>query len=389
MQVWQDSSTTTRAVIVIGGLILAAVLIALIANLVGGAGGQEIALLPTPVSSATIAITAEPTATPRQTPTPAPTTAPPIAVIAGPAQGLAGHALRFSARGSTAAPGNNIDTYVWDFGDGIRETSGVEVGHAYGGAAIYELRLTVTDSRGAAGTTATQIRIDAPTPTSQAAVASIAAPFEAQVGEIVTFDGSGSSSGNEIISFEWDFGDGLTGSDITVDHAYAVAGRYNVTLTITDSADRLSIAGTQIRIQALPTATPTNEPTATVTATPSPTATATPLPVLQQLENVRWTLAGALSGTEITALFDAGTLTGSAGCNEYAAKYQAASGALVVSSPAPTTELVCGADVADQEAAYLAALAGAQSYQLGPAQLTIVSTVDGQQARLDYVTKVR
>lgn len=388
MQVWQGSSTTTRAVIVIGGVILAGVLIALIANLVGGVGVQDIALLPTPTSSATIAATAGPTATARPTDTPVTTSAPPKAVIAGPAQGLAGQTLRFSARGSTAAPGNTVDAYAWDFGDGT-VANGIEVGHAYGDAAVYELRLTVTDSKGMASTTVQEIRIDAPTPTSQPAIASISAPFEAQVGETVTFDGSGSTSGNDIISYEWDFGDGSTGDAMTMDHVFTVAGRYNVTLTITDSADRLSIAGTQIRIQALPTATPTSEPTATATPTSLPTATATPVAVPQQLENVHWTLANALPGTEITALFEAGTVTGAAGCNEYAAKYQANNGTLLVSGAMPTTANTCDAGVIDQETAYLAALGGAQSYQLGPAQLEIVATVDGQQTRLAYITKVR
>jgi len=49
------------------------------------------------------------------------------------------------------------------------------------------------------------------------------------------FDGSGSSDPDgTIVSYEWDFGDGATGSGITVSHTYVAAGDYTVMLTVTD-----------------------------------------------------------------------------------------------------------------------------------------------------------
>ncbi len=49
------------------------------------------------------------------------------------------------------------------------------------------------------------------------------------------FDGSGSSDPDgSISSYAWDFGDGNTGSGVTVSHAYSVEGTYMVTLTVTD-----------------------------------------------------------------------------------------------------------------------------------------------------------
>jgi PKD repeat protein len=51
------------------------------------------------------------------------------------------------------------------------------------------------------------------------------------------FDGSSSSdSDGTIVSYSWNFGDGMTGSGPTVSHTYAVTGTYAVELTVTDNA---------------------------------------------------------------------------------------------------------------------------------------------------------
>jgi hypothetical protein len=51
----------------------------------------------------------------------------------------------------------------------------------------------------------------------------------------VTFDGSGSfDPDGDIVSWDWDFGDGTTGDGAITTHAYDSPGRYTVTLTVTD-----------------------------------------------------------------------------------------------------------------------------------------------------------
>jgi hypothetical protein len=60
--------------------------------------------------------------------------------------------------------------------------------------------------------------------------------------ETVRFDASASTDDGQIVSYSWDFGDGTNGQGVRSDHAFALAGRYQVTLTVTD--DRRQSAST-------------------------------------------------------------------------------------------------------------------------------------------------
>jgi hypothetical protein len=61
-------------------------------------------------------------------------------------------------------------------------------------------------------------------------------PYSGNVDVPISFDGTGSydSDGGEIVSYTWDFGDGLTGDGATPLHTFTAAGTYNVTLTVVD-----------------------------------------------------------------------------------------------------------------------------------------------------------
>jgi PKD repeat protein len=78
------------------------------------------------------------------------------------------------------------------------------------------------------------------------------------VGQIVQFDGSGSSdSDGSILSYGWDFGDGDTGSGISVTHVYTEVGIYQAVLTVADDGGLTASAAFDIQIDEHPTAAAT------------------------------------------------------------------------------------------------------------------------------------
>ena len=69
------------------------------------------------------------------------------------------------------------------------------------------------------------------------------------------FDGSASYDPNgTIVSYEWGFGDGNTGSGETTSHHYATPGTYTVTLTVTDDFGISCSNTTEVEVYEWPTA---------------------------------------------------------------------------------------------------------------------------------------
>lgn len=93
---------------------------------------------------------------------------------------------------------------------------------------------------------------------------------QAQVGQAVVFDGSASSGQAPLVSWKWDFGDGVGASGTVVQHTFANAGTFTVRLTVTDQRGQTGTATGQIHI--LPPPTPPPTPTVVApSATPPPT----------------------------------------------------------------------------------------------------------------------
>lgn len=112
------------------------------------------------------------------------------------------------------------------------------------------------------------------------------------------------------------------------------------------------------------------------TTQPQTLPATTPAPIIG-----KWTLisfaagmtTNVLAGTTITATFsEGGTVSGSAGCNNYAATYQVQYTHLTVGKP-ETSNATCNSPtgIMDQETIYLSNLQGADSYAINSDLLTV------------------
>jgi PKD repeat protein len=125
-------------------------------------------------------------------------------------------------------------TYRWEFGDG-GTGNGVFVKHQYRTGGTYQVRLTVTDVRGASSTIAQPLTVGfAVAPTASFTFS----PTTIAPGQTIFFNAEASraAAGRRIVSYDWDFGSGRNGTGVTTSKGYNTPGTYTVTLTVTDDA---------------------------------------------------------------------------------------------------------------------------------------------------------
>jgi len=78
-------------------------------------------------------------------------------------------------------------------------------------------------------------------------------PYGGIVGAAVQFDGSASFDAvGTIVSYEWDFGDGTTGTGVNPTHTYALVGTYTVSLTVINNEDVADTATSFVTIEEEP-----------------------------------------------------------------------------------------------------------------------------------------
>jgi PKD repeat protein len=71
-------------------------------------------------------------------------------------------------------------------------------------------------------------------------------PSHPMANEQILFNGSASISSGNITSYQWNFGDGSTGTGVMTHHTYALSGSYLATLTITSSVGSATYVQTVI-----------------------------------------------------------------------------------------------------------------------------------------------
>jgi len=191
---------------------------------------------------------------------------PPTADPNGPYNGTEGIPVAFDGTGSIDSDGILV-AYEWDFGDGNFGTGPVPF-HTYVGTGTFNVALTVTDDAGDTNTATTTATIAVG---NQPPTANPNGPYTGTAGAPVTLDGSGSTDPDgAIVVYDWNFGDGSTGSGMMLNHTYAMPGTYNITLTITDDSGAIDSATTSAAIDAAnqpPTANPNGPYSGMVNAT--------------------------------------------------------------------------------------------------------------------------
>jgi len=139
----------------------------------------------------------------------------------------------------TATVKNGTAPYraVFEFGDGgsalaFSNTTSLVVRHAYTRAGTYVPSVNATDSAGitVASVASAGVRVIAgPT------LGALTEPAGGDTGIPIPFTGADVTNGTAPYTFVWRFGDGTTSSGTSASHAYAAAGTYFGSLTVTDA----------------------------------------------------------------------------------------------------------------------------------------------------------
>ncbi len=160
---------------------------------------------------------------------------PPVAE-AGEDQWVTASDVQFDGSASSDEDGV-ITAYHWEFGDGYTG-EGPQPVHVFANPGVYTVTLTVTDdSETSTESTSDQMQVIVNhLPIADAGPDVIGAP-----GVDLTFDGSGSfDPDGSVESYEWEFGDGESGTGVSAMHAFKNPGKYTVLLTVRDNTGHSS-----------------------------------------------------------------------------------------------------------------------------------------------------
>ncbi|MCC7302443.1 MAG: PKD domain-containing protein, partial [Bacteroidia bacterium] len=172
---------------------------------------------------------------------------PTVQVVSTPTCPSSQACFQYSFDACTNTSGASI---ILDFGDGnqlINSPSPIPnpACHVYNCPGTYTVTLSISATLCGDGTATTTISI----PTPQAAFIS----SSVCVGQVATFIDQ-STCPQDIVSWNWDFGDNSTGTGSSPSHTYITSGIYQVTLTITDICGNTSTFSSAITVNSLPQA---------------------------------------------------------------------------------------------------------------------------------------
>jgi len=145
---------------------------------------------------------------------------------------------------STSTSNHDIISYSWNFGDGSTG-DGANPYHTYDQPGTYVVCLVITDNTGCVSDICHEVHVEGPAPACHAG-------FnwdQIDTSHTVQFVNT-STSAHDIISYQWNFGDGQTSDSANPSHTYAEYGTYVVCLIITDNTGCVSDVCHEIHISA-------------------------------------------------------------------------------------------------------------------------------------------
>lgn len=175
---------------------------------------------------------------------------PPVALLnVTPLSGAAPLNVTASTVGSSDVDGSIAGTTI-NFGDGSAIVSAVSASHSYTTAGTFTVTATVTDNLGATASQTAIVNV-----TSAANKPPVAAltltPSTGYAPVNVTASTAGSTDPDGVVAssiINW--GDGTSSSGLSASHAYATAGTYTVTATVTDNLGATASTSGTIAVQA-------------------------------------------------------------------------------------------------------------------------------------------
>lgn len=139
----------------------------------------------------------------------------------------------------------DIVSNIWTFGDGDM-SDGVNPNHTYDQPGNYLVCLVITDSEGCVSDVCHEVTVD-----SIVTECNSAFVWEQIPGTLTIHFNNNSTSPNDIVSNQWNFGDGDMGDGINPNHTYDQPGNYLVCLIITDSEGCVSDVCHEVTVEAV------------------------------------------------------------------------------------------------------------------------------------------
>jgi len=143
----------------------------------------------------------------------------------GPYTGQTNQPVTFKATPRNGAAGDTFSdlNFLWTFGDGTFGT-GATVMHTYTTTGTFPVSVVATGN-GRSATAQTTATI------TQGLNVSAGGPYSGTISQGIQFTATATGTVPSDVVYTWDFGDGFTGTGMTVTHAYTTTGTFNVKLS--------------------------------------------------------------------------------------------------------------------------------------------------------------